>query len=155
MSDNEPVMSGAQREALGTWCRKVMNRLRLTDHALIVLPEPPERDPVDDVAPWASVTCSPYPQSTLRVDATLFGEDTRLIEQKLLHEIVHMYHGDMIPAVLEMIDDEGDSKRAEVVLRRYVEHMVDQVSRVIQEKVDLPPIGPILKAEKPTPAGPV
>jgi len=123
--------------------RAVMDRVRLGGHALSVAPEPPTLEPGIDAAPWASVTPSLYPMSTVQVDATLLNEAPELVEQKLLHEILHMFHGDLITAVIEQVADETDRDRVQKVLVRGLEHMVDQLSRVFQDGLDLPPITPV------------
>lgn len=139
--------SPAQIEAVGAWMRETMDLLQLRDWSLLVMPDPPEG--ADGEEAWATVTCTPYRQSELRVSADLLRCHASVIERALVHEIVHMYHADMMEAVWEVADkaEPGCFDIGQLVLVRYVERMVDQVARVLVEHVDLPPVTAMSTAE--------
>lgn len=136
------TLAPAQREALAGWLRLVADTLWLRDWTIIVDDEAPDE-------PWANVRpTESYGDALIKIDASLLNETQLTIERVLVHELLHLHHGDLLLALRDATAsaDGAIQAMAEATVRRYVERMVDNLAKVIVASVPLPPLDDILAA---------
>lgn len=136
-------MNDAQHEAVSRWLQEAARRLLLTDWEIMV-----ERGAPDNPSAWAmNEPQGSYHRAWLRVDAGLLLEHPDYVRRALVHELVHLHHGDLLDNLERALPTVGASPEivalAVQIVRRHVEHLVDQAARIIAAGVQLPPVEPL------------
>lgn len=143
-TSNERTMSQAQADAVATWLRSVANSMRLRDWVLHLRPEPPS-----DETAWASVqVIDSYTEANIWVDAQLLREPEDQIVETLIHELAHLYLGDIWDAMnVATHQIEGDeAKHWKHVLHRYVEAAVNAFALALADHLSYPSTTPMRNA---------
>lgn len=143
-ANTESVISPDQQTAIATWIGKAAPIMLLADWSIVIGAEPP-----DSPGSWADTNMTgSYYEALIRINARLLNEPETRIREVLIHELVHLHHTDLRPALLECIapGNPETERLLEATVDRYVERMVDQLARVIANHTTLPSLAPILKA---------
>lgn len=135
------TMTEAQRSGVEAWLVEAAKVLRLTDWDIMV-----DDGPTTDVDTWAETEpVHSYPAAVIRVNPLLLDQPDEEILRSLVHELVHLYHADMIEALQDSLHG-LDEERAEIIertVRRYLERLVDSVARLVSRTVPLPSLDEI------------
>lgn len=142
---DERVMSDAQRVAVGQWVRSVANMMRLRDHSISVVADPPANEAAAEIVYFRPK------QSLLRVDAQVLNASEHEIATVLIHELAHLYFEDVMEAFADAWKP-LDSHQAYIVanlgsaLDRYVELVVNQVALTLETELNYPSTQPLRDA---------
>ncbi len=140
------TITNDQRAALTDWLRTTADEMRLRDWVIHVDPDPPS-----DEHAWAETRIvESYHRATISVSGFLLDECSDAeIAQSLIHELLHIHHGDIIPAVKDAAESADPTVQAFIdkTLVRYIERMVEQLSVLLVGLVDYPPIKPLRRVE--------
>jgi hypothetical protein len=137
-------LSAEQRIEIGRWLREVADLLWLRDWTIIVGSQPPS-----DGDAWATTTPTDnYLEALIKVHASMLSEPRDTIRRALVHELVHLHHGDLLEAVRDATKSAGDTVQdfAEATVRRYCERWVDTMARVVVARMELPSLDAVLAA---------
>lgn len=140
------TMTDAQHEAVATWLRQAADQLLLADWEILL-----ERGHPDAPEAWATThPQGSYHRAWIRVGADLLLESPAYLARALVHELVHLHHGDLKADLEDALTAVGAGPEvralAAQVVVRHVEHLVDQVARIIAAGVKLPSVEPLRKA---------
>lgn len=148
----EPVISPEQRDAAQAWIDKAASKLGLLDRRIAVIVDRP--DSIQDA--WASTTMSERALATVAISGYLLNETPFDIAHALTHELLHLFHDDVITEVADVTKTFGVndqvSKMIELVMRRRIERMVDRLANLFMEWEIMPSADEIRAAVGPNPA---
>lgn len=141
-------MTPEQRLAVFNWLREAADKIGLADWSITV-----DADPPDDDGAWAETEpIGPYLRAGIRVESSVLLESDHDIARSLLHELCHLYHGDMRERVAKItahiVEDEAMQKLLDEEVMSYVERIVDQVAVQYTKLLHLPSMKPIHDATK-------
>ena len=123
-------ISEAQCAAIQLWVDAAKIVMHLKDWDIQVHTGEPEE------GAWASIDLvGSYRQAVMTVAPKLLRQPDPVVVHTLVHELTHLHHGDINGAMVEAVESVDPAIKAIVlgVLDRYVERMVDQISKVIAE----------------------
>lgn len=136
------VLRKKQRKAVGAWLREVADLIGLRDTMIKV-----SHGPAPDDA-WAS--CTPtyaQPEAIIKVHPEALEETPDDLARILVHELLHIHHGDLKLDLDEALEgcDPVQARWVMQVVVSNVEVLVDSLARVIVARVDLPSTDEIRK----------